>query len=138
MTDLAGTQLTSLLEALPGIAHVLRSPVADAFINVIKAATDQAPFNLADAEEIMRYSVRRNLLSADESERVLAEARNGMVQQAAAAKANAKLVKAAAAAKARPVARKAAPKKAARPVRKPAKAVHKHAKPAPKKPANKK
>ena len=33
MTDLAGTQLSNLLETLPGIAKVLRSPVADAIVS---------------------------------------------------------------------------------------------------------
>ena len=140
MTDLAGTQLSSLLETLPGIARVLRSPVADAFIGVIRAATGQGAFNVTDAEEILRYAVRRNLMLAEESERVLAEARAGVVQQAAAAKANAKLVKAAAVAKAKlhntkkaasvkPAAKRA--NSAKHPAKKPVK-------PAPKKPAHKK
>lgn len=75
MTDLSGTQISSLLETLPGIAQVLRSPVADAFIGLIRAGTRQAEFDLGDAEEVMRYAVRRNLISADESEQILAEAR---------------------------------------------------------------
>ena len=75
VTELAGTQLSSLLETLPGIAKVLRSPVADAMVNLVKAASGQASFNLADAEELMRYAIRRNLIAADESERVLAETR---------------------------------------------------------------
>ena len=144
VTDLAGTQLSSLLETLPGIARVLRSPVADAFIGVIRAATGQGAFNVADAEEILRYAVRRNLVAAEESERVLAEAHAGMVQQAAAAKANAKLVKAAEVAKAKlQNTKKAAPvKKATKPtksVKHPAKhPAKKPVKPSRKKPVNKK
>lgn len=76
MTELAGTQLSSLLETLPGIATVLRSPVADAMVNLIKSGSGQAAFNLADAEELLRYAIRRNLISADESDRVLAETRS--------------------------------------------------------------
>ena len=33
MTELGGTQISSLMEVLPGIAQVLRSPVADAIVN---------------------------------------------------------------------------------------------------------
>ena len=127
MTDLAGTQLSSLLETLPGIARVLRSPVADAFIGVIRAATGQGAFNVTDAEEILRYAVRRNLMLAEESERVLAEARAGVVQQAAAAKAKLHNTKKAASSK--PAAKSA--KSAKHPAKKPVK-------PAPKKPAHKK
>ena len=87
MTDLAGTQISNLLETLPGIAQVLRSPVADAFVNVIRAATGEGPFNFADADEILKYAVRRNLMAVDESERVLAEAKLAAGTQAAAAKA---------------------------------------------------
>jgi hypothetical protein len=114
--------------------------VADAFINVIRAATGQGAFNVADAEEILRYAVRRNLMLAEESERVLAEARAGVVQQAAAAKANAKLVKAAAVAKAKLHNTKKAA--SAKPATKSAKSAKHPAKkpvrPAPKKPAHKK
>ena len=140
MTDLAGTQLSSLLETLPGIARVLRSPVADAFIGVIRAATGQGAFNVADAEEILRYAVRRNLVAAEESERVLAEAHAGMVQQAVAAKANAKLVKAAEVAKAKlHNTKKAAPvRKATKPTKFAKHRAKKPVKPSRKKPANKK
>jgi urease accessory protein UreF len=64
-----------LLEALPGIANVLRSPVADAMLNVIRAAARLGEFQIADAEELIRYATRRNLLGAEEGERVLAEVR---------------------------------------------------------------
>ena len=140
MTDLAGTQLSSLLETLPGIARVLRSPVADAFIGVIRAATGQGAFNVTDAEEILRYAVRRNLMLAEESERVLAEARAGVVQQAAAAKANAKLVKAAAVAKAKlhNTKKAASSKPAAKSAKSTKHPAKKPVKPAPKKPAHKK
>ncbi len=121
MTDLAGTQLSNLLETLPGIANVLRSPVADAIVGLVRSGSGQTPFSLVDAEELLRYAVRRNLVPADESERVLAETREFLASGGAKA-----LAKAAAKA-----ARKAAP-----PARKPAKAPvkpAKAAKPAPKK-----
>lgn len=76
MTELGGTQISSLMEVLPGIAQVLRSPVADAIVNLIRAACRVREFDLADAEEMLRYAVRRNLMAAEESERVLAEARS--------------------------------------------------------------
>ena len=34
-SELGASQISTLLEALPGIANVLRSPVADALLNVI-------------------------------------------------------------------------------------------------------
>ena len=74
-TELGGTQISSLMEVLPGIAQVLRSPVADAIVNLIRAACRVREFDLADADEMLNYAVRRNLMAADERERVLAEAR---------------------------------------------------------------
>ncbi len=74
-TELGGTQITSLMEVLPGIAQVLRSPVADAIVSLIRAACRVREFDLADADEMLNYAVRRNLMAADERERVLAEAR---------------------------------------------------------------
>ena len=76
MTELGGTQISSLMEVLPGIAQVLRSPVADAIVNLIRAACRVREFDLADAEEMLKYAVRRNLMGAEESERVLAEAKS--------------------------------------------------------------
>jgi hypothetical protein len=76
VTELAGTQLSSLLETLPGIATVLRSPVADAIVNLVKAGSGQAAFSMSDAEELVRYAIRRNLIAGDEGERVLAETRD--------------------------------------------------------------
>lgn len=75
VTELGGTQISSLMEVLPGIAQVLRSPVADAIVNLIRAACRVREFDLADADEMLKFAVRRNLMSSDESERVLAEAR---------------------------------------------------------------
>ncbi len=74
-TELGGTQISSLMEVLPGIAQVLRSPVADAIVNLIRAACRVREFDLADADEMLNYAVRRNLMAADERERVLTEAR---------------------------------------------------------------
>jgi len=71
--ELGGSQISSLLEALPGIASVLRSPVADALVRAIRAAAGVGEFTLDDAEELVRYAVRRGLIGPDEGDRVLAD-----------------------------------------------------------------
>jgi hypothetical protein len=63
------------MEVLPGIAQVLRSPVADAIVNLIRAGIRVRDFDIADADEMLKFAVRRNLMAQEESERVLAEAR---------------------------------------------------------------
>ncbi len=75
MTELAAPQISSLMEALPGIAAVLRSPVATAMVDLSRAAAGIGDFKVADAEELLRFGVRRNLLDEGEIERVLAELR---------------------------------------------------------------
>lgn len=71
--ELGGSQISSLLESLPGIASVLRSPVADALVKAIRAAAGVGEFAVEDAEELVRYAVRRGLIGADEGDRVLAD-----------------------------------------------------------------
>jgi urease accessory protein UreF len=61
------------LETLPGIANVLRSPVADALGNVIRSAARLTEFNVADADELIRYATRRGLLGQEEGDRLLTE-----------------------------------------------------------------
>ncbi len=73
VSELGGSQISTLLETLPGIANVLRSPVADALGSVIRAAARVGEFNVADAEELVRYATRRGLLGMEEGERILAE-----------------------------------------------------------------
>ncbi len=73
VSELGGSQISTLLETLPGIANVLRSPVADALGSVIRAAARVGEFNIADADELVRYATRRGLLGMDEGERILAE-----------------------------------------------------------------
>jgi len=73
VTELGGSQISTLLETLPGIANVLRSPVADALGSIIRAAARVGEFNVADADELVRYATRRGLLGMDEGERILAE-----------------------------------------------------------------
>jgi hypothetical protein len=57
VSELGGSQISTLLEALPGIANVLRSPVADALVNTIRAAARLGEFQLVDAEELVKYGV---------------------------------------------------------------------------------
>jgi hypothetical protein len=125
-TELGGAQISSLLETLPGIAQVLRSPVADAFSALIRQASRHQDFTIESAEEVLRYSVRRNLMSQDESDQILAELREGAQRKAdrAADRAEArKPAGKASGATARKPAPKPKPKAAAKP---------KAAKPAPK------
>ncbi len=75
MTELAAPQISSLMEALPGIAAVLRSPVANAIVALSRAAAGLEEFDAAHAEELLRFGVRRNLLTQDEVDTVLAELR---------------------------------------------------------------
>lgn len=75
-TELGSTQISTLLETLPGIANVLRSPVADALVNVIRAAARLTDFALDDAEELVKYSVRRGLLGTEEGDRLLVDVRD--------------------------------------------------------------
>lgn len=81
-SELGASQISTLLEALPGIANVLRSPVADALLNIIRAAARVGDFQLADAEELIRYATRRGLVGNDEGERVLAEVRGAAQRRA--------------------------------------------------------
>jgi len=81
-SELGASQISTLLETLPGIANVLRSPVADAMINVIRAAARLGEFQAADAEELIRYATRRNLVANDEGERVLIEVHETLQRRA--------------------------------------------------------
>jgi urease accessory protein UreF len=47
--------------------------VADALNNVIRAAARLSEFNVADAEELVRYATRRSLMGQEEGDRLLAE-----------------------------------------------------------------
>jgi|ERR671930_2373862 hypothetical protein len=84
--ELGGSQISSLLEALPGIASVLRSPVADALVKAIRAAAGIAEFTMDDAEELVRYAVRRGLIGPEEGDRVLAEVEGALAKRNPAAK----------------------------------------------------
>ncbi len=76
MTELAAPQISSLMEALPGIAAVLRSPVANAMVALSRAAAGLEEFQLSHGEELLRFGVRRNLLTPEEVDKVLDELRD--------------------------------------------------------------
>ena len=100
VSELGGSQISTLLEALPGIANVLRSPVADALVSTIRAAARLGEFQLADADELVKYAVRRGLLGAEEGDRVLADVHEAHRKRADRAADRAKAQKAKAKAKA--------------------------------------
>lgn len=110
-SELGASQISTLLEALPGIANVLRSPVADALLNVIRSAARLAEFQQADAEELIRYATRRGLVGNDEGERVLAEVKEAAVRRAERTAEREKAAKAKVKSKPKPAAKKPAPKK---------------------------
>jgi hypothetical protein len=85
--ELAGSQISALLETVPGIASVLRSPVADAMVVLIRAAAGLGDFQVEAAEELVQYAVRRGLIGAAEGDRVLDEARAASKKRRAPAKA---------------------------------------------------
>jgi hypothetical protein len=78
-TELTSGAISNILEAVPGIANVLRSPVADAIINLSRAAAGLAPFDKKDAHELVRYAVRRGLIRSDEGDRVEQEIDSGVI-----------------------------------------------------------
>jgi hypothetical protein len=81
-TELSSGAISSILESVPGIAHVLRSPVADAMVNLSRAAAGVGQFRIQDARELIKYAVRRGLIGSDEGDRVAGE-----IEGAAAVKA---------------------------------------------------
>ncbi len=117
VSELGGSQISTLLETLPGIANVLRSPVADALGSVIRAGARLAEFHVADAEELIRYATRRGLLGQEEGDRLLAEVHTAQQRRLDKAADRERAQKAKARAKAKPV----KPVKALKKVRKAAK-----------------
>jgi hypothetical protein len=105
VSELGGSQISTLLETLPGIANVLRSPVADALSSVIRAAARIGEFNVADAEELVRYATRRSLLGMEEGDRLLAEIHAAQQKRLDKAADRERAQKAKARAKAKPVKR---------------------------------
>jgi hypothetical protein len=73
--ELGGSQISALLESVPGIVHVLRSPVADALVGMIRAGAGIEPIRHEHVEELIQYAVRRGLIPNSEGEQLLAEVR---------------------------------------------------------------
>jgi len=71
--ELGGKQLSTLLESLPGIASVLRSPVADAIVGMIRAGAGLGEFREAEAKELVNYATRRGLMGVEEGDHLLEE-----------------------------------------------------------------
>ncbi|KPK55951.1 MAG: hypothetical protein AMS21_13105 [Gemmatimonas sp. SG8_38_2] len=69
--ELGGSQISALLESVPGIVNVLRSPVADALVGMIHAGAGLEEFRLDYAKELVQYAVRRGLISSAEGDRLL-------------------------------------------------------------------
>jgi hypothetical protein len=72
-TELTSTTITNILEAVPGIKTVLRSPAADAMVNLTRAAAGLVPFEIKYARELMRFAFRRGLINNEEHDTVLAD-----------------------------------------------------------------
>lgn len=73
--ELGGSQISALLESVPGIVNVLRSPVADALVGMIRAGAGIEPIRHEHVEELIQYAVRRGLIPGSEGEQLLAEVR---------------------------------------------------------------
>lgn len=72
-TELTSTTITNILEAVPGIKTVLRSPAADAMVSLTRAAAGVGTFEIKDARELMRFAFRRGLINNEEHDHVLAD-----------------------------------------------------------------
>ncbi len=71
--ELGSSQLSSLLEAVPGLASVLRSSVADAIVNLIRAGAGLEKFRIEDAQELVQYAMRRSLIPESEGSALMDE-----------------------------------------------------------------
>jgi len=105
--ELGGSQLSSLLEAVPGLASVLRSPVADAMVNMIRAGAGLGEFRLEDARELVQYATRRGLIPTSEGTRLLEEVEGNSGGKGTASKAKPKAARRSARTPASPKTKKA-------------------------------
>ena len=99
MGELGKSQLSSLLETVPGLASVLRSPVADAIVNMVRAGAGLRDFDIHDAEELLQYATRRTLVSSAEGAELLDEIKIASRKRSAAKAAKKKAAKKSAAKK---------------------------------------
>ena len=103
VSELGGSQISTLLETLPGIANVLAARLRTRSGNVIRAAARLAEFNVQDADELVRYATRRGLLGQDEGDRLLTEVHAAEQRKADKAADRERALKAKARAKGKPV-----------------------------------
>jgi hypothetical protein len=73
VSELGGSQISTLLETLPGSPMSCEAPGGRCLGNVIRAASRLAEFNIADADELVKYATRRGLLGQEEGDRLLGE-----------------------------------------------------------------
>ena len=85
--ELGTSQLSSLLESVPGLASVLRSPVADAIVNTIRAGAGLGEFSVRDARELVQYATRRGLIPSAEGVTLMEEVETAAPKRRARAKA---------------------------------------------------
>ncbi len=85
--ELGTSQLSSLLESVPGLASVLRSPVADAIVNTIRAGAGLGEFSVRDARELVQYATRRGLIPSAEGVALIEEVETAAPKRRARAKA---------------------------------------------------
>ena len=118
--ELGGSQISALLEQVPGIRSVLRSPVADALVQMTRAGAGLEEFRLDSAKELVQYSVRRGLINADEGDELMAEVK-AVVKERRARKRKAKGGATKKTKPAKKAVKKTAKKLVNKPVKKPAK-----------------
>ena len=120
--ELGGSQISALLESVPGIVNVLRNPVADALVGMIRAGAGLEEFSHEHANELVQYAVRRGLVPSSEGEQLLEDVEAAVPKKRGRARTSAK--------------KKAAPRKPPTAPKRPVAAAA--SKPAAKKPAAKK
>ena len=114
--ELGSSQISALLESVPGIVNVLRSPVADAMVAMIRAGAGLEEFHMESAKELVQYAVRRGLISSGEGDQLLEDVKASGAGKGRRRKAGAR--KAAPRRTAPSLARKAKPAKPVRPAKK--------------------
>jgi hypothetical protein len=135
--ELGGSQISALLESVPGIVNVLRSPVADAIVAMIRAGAGLENFRMDSAKELVQFAERRGLMSSGEGDRLLEEVAAAKPQKGGRRKATQGKPKKARAGKAKPVTPLARTKKPKTAAKKSANATKATKKPAKKSPTRK-
>jgi hypothetical protein len=66
-------RVSDLLESVPGILSVIRSPVADALVGMIRSGARLEDFRLEHAEELIQFAERRGLIGSSVGDNLLDE-----------------------------------------------------------------